>query len=70
MFYYGDNDPIITKTIEKLPTLLKIKKALLKYNKLRIEYELILNKYLPDTGSIYIPKFDLYCIFDKNDDKY
>ena len=70
MFYYGDNDVMITKTIERLPTLLRINKATLKHNKLKITYELVLDKYLPDTGSLYIPRIDLYCIFDTTDDKY
>ena len=57
--------------ISKLPIIFKVKEAvLLKNNKILIDYRIPFNKYFPNDGTLYLSKYDLYCIYNKEDDKY
>lgn len=35
-----------------------------------IQYKCFLNKYLPNNGTLYLSKLNLYCVFDQTDDEY
>ena len=65
-----DNYYYIEKLKKQLPTILKIKKAKIVDNNLFIQYKCFFDKYLPNNGTLYLSKLNLYCIFGQADDEY
>ena len=63
-------DYYINKTIEKLPTIIQIKSYQKEGNVLNIKYDTILDKFLPESGTLYIYNTNIYGVFNKDDDRY
>lgn len=63
-------DYYINKTIEKLPTIIQIKSYQKEGNILNIKYDIVFNKFLPKSGTLYIYNTNIYGIFNEDDDKY
>ena len=63
-------DYYINLAIEKLPTILQIRSYQKEGNVLNIKYNTILDKFLPESGTLYVYNTNIYGIFNQNDDKY
>ena len=50
------------------PTIVKILNTSIEDKKLKIKYKKYLNKFLPDTGTLFLSKIGVYCTFNKGDD--
>ena len=69
-YYNSTTDYYIGKAIEKLPTIIQIKSYQKEGNILNIKYNIILDKFLPESGTLYIYNTNIYGIFNETDDKY